>query len=291
MRVHAVVGGGSAGSTATAVNLTAALRSNGHHAAVLDLTGDVAELFGVTAPETLADALAGEGAVSEATVWVDLDPSEAEAELRDYHEATMQDDRAFRAGGDVDVDPSMPDPDSLPVLVQGSRAALDAASPDHIEDLLADLEFAYEYIIVDAGTPDGGVVALTDGIIAVTLPDEESLAATVRTVVSCEQVGATVVGTVVNRATDQTNISALQDRLKTEVLAVIPDDPRKPTIEPVAFTAPETPVAAAYNRLAEKLVDWDGTDGIVDGGPEVGVAADGEGTDEDDDGGFLSRLF
>lgn len=292
MRVHAVVGGGSVGSTATAVNLAAALRSDGHHAAVLDLTGDVAELFGAAAPGTLADALAGEGTVSDATVWVDLDPGEIEAELRDYHEATTQDDRAFRVGTAADVAPSMPDPDTLPVLVQGSRGALGAAAPEHIDDLLADLAFAYDYVIVDAGTLDGSVVTLADGIIAVTTPEEEALAATVRMVVSCDQAGATVLGTVVNRATDRTDISALRDRLRTDMLAVIPDDAREPTIEPVAFTAPETPVATAYDRLAGKIVDWGGDDGLIDGGPEVGVAADGEGPEEEDgESGFLSRLF
>lgn len=291
MRIHAVVGGSGAGSTATVVNLVATLRREGHHAVALDLSGDVADLFNVETTGTVAGVLSATDSVDDATVTVNLDPDDVEDALRDYHEGTQNPDRSFRASPAETDDAATPDPGSLPVLVGGSREAIGDADRTAMSDLVADLGFAYDHVVVDAGSLDAAVGRLADGVITVTTPDDDAVATAVDLVSAVSDSDGTVVGSVVNRATDATDVSGLQDRLGTEILAVVPVDSRTQAVEPVAFAAPETPVGAAYGRLAAAVLNWDESTGLVDGGPATDVAANDGDEDDEESSGLLGRLF
>lgn len=299
MQVLGVVGAVGTGTTATTVDLAAALRREGHHAAVLDLSGDVADRFDVRTDATLADALRGDATTGSATATVTLPHGDVEDALADYAAALGRDQTAFRAG-DVEVDTGEAEPGELPVVVGGDRSALAEVDDETLSDVRGDLEFAFDYLVVDAGTLGPAVARFPDEILVVTDTREESLSTAAEGIDACQDGGLAVVGSVVNRATDRTDVSAIGDRLGAEVLAVIPEDARTPEIEPVAFTAPESPAALAYGRLAATFLDDDGDDNPLGREPDQPVVTDGQGDDgdqtaetaddEDDDGGFLGRL-
>lgn len=302
MDVHAVLGEEGTGTTATAVNLAVALQRAGHHAAVLDLTGDVTALLGLADGASGGDGvpggtepLADGGSAAAATVDASLDADVDEATLRDYREASGDGASAPAAGADDGPDGrgrSEPDAngrpvDHLPVIVAGERSVLATASPDRRESLRGDLAFAYDHVIVDAGAGDAGAVdadevdadevddgvtAFADGLVVVTTPDADAVAAAARTVAACTRAGGSVVGAVVNRAGAGTDPSAIRERMRTEVLGTIPEDARTPGLEPVVNTVPGSPAAAAYGRLAEAVVDRAGASGLVDGGPSLDAA-------------------
>jgi MinD-like ATPase involved in chromosome partitioning or flagellar assembly len=288
MYIRGVVGAAGVGTTASAVNIAATLRREGHHAAMLDLTGDVVDLFDVPVDATVADALAGDASAGDATARVEY-LEEVTDELRDYYESLGPQQSTFRTGADdVEADPHEPEPGALPVVVGGDRGTFGEASSHELETVRADLEFAYDHVIADARTLGPAVATMVDDVIAVTDVQEENLLTAEQGIAACAEEGITVMGAVVNRAGHRTDISWLSNRLDTEILAVVPEDERTPEVEPVAHTAPDSPAGAAYDRLTDRVVEWDGDSGLVDGGPEGEVAADGEG--EDDDGGFLSQI-
>lgn len=278
MHVLGVVGATGTGTTATTVDLAAALRRAGRHAAVLDVTGDAAALFDVDADATFADALAGDATPGEAATTVDLPHGDVADALSDYADGLGRDPTAFRASAQS-VSPGEPEPGELPIVVGGDRDAVGEADDETLEAALADLAFAYDYLIADAGTLGPSIARLPDGVVAVTDTSEESVETAREGIAAYAREGLTVVGAVVNRAGERTDVSALADRLRVTVLAVVPADDRTPAIEPIAFTAPETPAAAAYERLAATIAAWDGSAGLVDGGPGGAVLTDGDDPD------------
>lgn len=295
MQVLGVVGANGTGTTATAVDLAAGLRREGHHAAVLDLTGDVADLFDVQTDATLADALRGEATAGSSTATVELPYGDVEDAVAAYAEALGRDETAFRAG-DREVDPGEAEPGELPVVVGGDRTALSDVDDDTLAGVRADLAFAYDYLVADAGTLGPAVARFPDGIIAVTDTREESLATAEQGIDACIEAGLTIVGAVVNKASDRTDVSAIGERIGTNILAVIPADERTPEIEPIAYTAPEAPAALAYGRLVDSVLEWAGYDDGSGSGLGQPVATDGHGDEEadddesDDGGGILGRL-
>lgn len=292
MHVLGVVGAADTGTTATAVDLGAALRREGHHAAVLDLTGDASALFDIATAGTLADALVGDGSVGAASTTVDLPHGDIDEALAAYATAIGRDPTAFRARG-FDVDPGDPEPGKLPLVVGGDRTAIGEASDEALSDARADLAFAYDYLIADAGTLGPAILDLLDGILAVTDTRDDSVTTAEKGIDACTDRGLTVVGAVVNRAGERTDVTALGDRLGTDILAVVPEDGRTPAIEPLAFTAPESPAALAYGRLASSVVDWaERDDDTTEAASDSELEPDtGGGSDADDGGsGLLGRF-
>lgn len=288
MHVLGVVGAAGTGTTATAVDLTAALRRAGHHAAILDFTGDAAALFDVDTRATLVEALADDASAAEASATVELPHEDVTDALAEYAEGLGRDPTAFRAGV-VEVSPGEPEPGELPIVVGGDRDAIDEVDDATLEAVRADLAFAYDFLIADVGTLGPSTARLQDGVLAVTDTRDEPVETAQEGIAACTREGLTVVGAVVNRAGERTNVSELADRLGVTVLAVVPADDRTPAVEPIAFTAPETPATAAYGRLATRVAAWDGPAGLVDGGHGPTVAADGDGPggtgDRDPDAG------
>ena len=306
-----MAGGDGAGKTTTALNLTVALRETGQYAAVLDadLGGNVASLLDVEFEATLGDALAGEVGVREATVERELSAEALpEDDLADYREALAADRTQFRAGASEEETVTAedePDTDTVPVVV-GWRDRADhlSADPEALSYALEDLSMAYDVLVVDVGdgpAAESPVVDGADGVLAVTTPDPADCDAAKEDATACARAGAGVPGAVVNRAGEDTSISELTDRVGAKAFGVIPEDARTAALEPVAFSLPGSPAATAYGRLAEALLGWDGTSGLLgptpanrrDGPAGSDVATDGDGSEPDDEesGGFFSRLL
>jgi len=312
MEVYVVAGGGGAGKTATALNLTVALREAGHYAAVLDadLGGNVASLLGIEFGATLGDAVAGDASVREATVERELSAEGLpEGDLADYREALAADRTQFRAGaearGGTVTAEAEPDIGMVPV-VGGWRDREDhlSADPEALSYALGDLAMAYDVLVVDAGNGPAAESPITDGVdgvLAVTTPDPATCEAAEADATNCARGGTQVVGVVINGADETTSVSELTDLVGAKAFGVVPEDARTPAIEPVAYSVPGSPAASAYDRLAASLLDWDGTSGLLgptpanrrDGPAGSDVATDGDGSepDEDGSGGFLSRLL
>lgn len=297
MQVLGVVGATGTGTTTTTVDLAAALRHEGHHAAVLDLTGDVADWFDVETDATLADALAGDAPAGRATASVELPHGDIETSLAEYAAALGRDETTFRAG-EVEVDTGEVAAGELPVVVGGDRAVFESVDDDAMAGVRADLAFAYDYLVADAGTLGPAVARLPDGIVAISDTRENSLSTAAKGLEACRSEGLPVAGAVLNKAGDETDVSAVSERLGSDILAVVPGDARTLDIEPIAFTAPKSPAGFAYSRLAESVLEWTG-DG--DGGgllTDQPVVTDGNGESDDTDdgsdadggGGLLGRL-
>lgn len=285
MQIFGVVGARGTGTTATAVDLVAALRTAGHHAAVVDLSGDVCELFDVEVSATLSDALSEDAPVRETIGTVELPPDTVETALDAYAETIARDRTAFRttSGGS---DPGEPQPTALPVVPGGDRRRFGDVDDARLEEVRADLAFAFDVLVADAGTLGPAVATLPDGLLVVTDTSDKAVVAARRATIACTDQGIPVAGAIVNAAADWTDVSAFVDRLGLDVWAVVPDDGRQRSVEPIPVTAPASPAAAAYARLAEAVVAWDGTHGLVDGGPERPTATE----ERDAGGGLLAQV-
>lgn len=307
-----VAGGGGSGRTATALNLTVALRGASRYAAVLDadLSGNVASLLDVTFDTTMGDAVAGDASVRAATVECGLSADDLPADdLADYREALAVDRTGFRTGAVEESDPvtaeDEPDTDTVPVVGGWrDRSEHRSADPEALSYVLGDLAMAYDVLVVDAGNgpaAESPLLDAADGVLAVTTPDPETCDAAEADATACADAGAKVIGVVINRAGETTSVSELTDRVGAKAFGVVPEDARTAALEPVVFSVPGSPAAEAYGRLAEALLDWDGTSGLLgptpanqrEGPAGSDVATDGDGSerDEDDSGGFLSRLL
>jgi MinD-like ATPase involved in chromosome partitioning or flagellar assembly len=308
--VYAVVGGDGAGKTTTALNLTVALREAGHYAAVLDadLGGNVASLLGIEFEATLGDAADGEVGVRAATVERELSAdSLPESDLADYRKALAVDRTEFRTGAEERSIAAENEPDTDMVPIVGGwhdRNEHVSADPEALSDVLGDLAMAYDLLVVDIGNgpaAESPIVAVADGVIAVTTPDPAKCDAANEGAAACAGTGTKVAGAVINRAGETTSVTDLTDRVGAKAFGVVPEDARTAALEPVVFSVPGSPAATAYGRLAGALVDWDGASGLLgptpanqrDGPAGSDVATDGDGSerDDDDDGGFLSRLL
>lgn len=314
MDVYAVAGGEGAGKTTTALNLTVALRDAGAYAAVFDadLGGNVASLLDVEFDHTFGDVVDGanvSGAIAEAG----LDLADVpESEMAAYRKALAADRTQFRAGEDstregLTSDADEPDVDVVPVVAGfGDRAGHTTTDPGALNAALEELEMAYEVLVVDTGNgpaTQSPTVDVADGVLAVATPDPGKTDATRQDAEACSRAGTGVMGVVVNRAGETTSITDVTDAVGAKAFGVVPEDARTRGIEPVAFSASWGPAALAYQRLAGKVIDWDGTSGLLGptpaasgespAGTDVATDGDGEGGDDgdDDSGGFLSGLF
>jgi MinD-like ATPase involved in chromosome partitioning or flagellar assembly len=325
MDVFAVAGGDGAGKTATALNLAVALREAGSYAAVLDadLSGNVASVLDVEADATLGDVLDGETRAREAVVDVALSADTLpESDLAAYRKALAADRTQFRAGADQEVETAEdePDIDTLPVVAGfESRAEHTGTDPEALADVLENFVMAYDVLVVDTGNGPASqspTIDVADGTITVATPDPAKMEAAREDVRACTSAGTKLMGTLVNRAGENTSISEVTATVGAEAFGVIPEDARTRALEPVFFSVPESPAASAYGRLADSTQSWDGTSAVTgataDGGgggaseasrdnpstwrgqPVDGPAddADDDEDDEDDDsGGFLSGLL
>lgn len=237
-RVYALASGkGGVGKTTSAVNLGAALHDAGYDTVVVDADLAMANLGGLVGIDdgpTIHDVLANEAALGDALVWVDENGPQ----------------RSPPAEG-----PSF-------VVVPGSRSldSFAAADPGELRRVVESLAAAADFVVCDTGaglTHENAVpFGVADGVVLVTTPDPVAVADARKTAGFAERAGGMVVGSVLTRATDETDVSGVARRLGTEMLAVIPESADVGT-EPLVRTAPEGYAAEAYHRLASALVDRD----------------------------------
>jgi len=138
------------------------------------------------------------------------------------------------------------------------------ADPAELRTVCNRLRTAFDVIVLDTGS---GVThetmvpcGLADDVVLVTTAKEHGVADTTRTKEMAEHVDSRIPGVVVTRADEETGLE-IADRLETELLASIPDDPTVVGTEPVVTRAPDSTVAQAYGRVADHLAELVATGG------------------------------
>lgn len=213
---------GGAGKTVTAINIASALRSVGFSVALVDAdlgTTNVADVLELDVEISIHEALAGEADIEEAIV-------------------TAETGLDVLSGGD-------------------SIANLAEADPAELRTVVDALSGEYDTVIVDTGTGLSHEVlvpfGLADGVALVSTPANTSIVDTRKTAEVVEKVDGALLGVVVNRVTDDTDLEHVREQIELPLLELIPDDPRASKTEPVVMKASDTDLAEAYRQLATTL--------------------------------------
>ncbi len=215
-------GNGGVGKTTTAVNLAAALEANGYDVALVDADlgmPNVSEMLGVDHEQSLHDILAGRATVSETL-------TEAPAGM---------------------------------TLIPGEPAleAYAEAEPQKLRTVIKTLRRAYDVVLVDTAaglrTENTVPLELADGVLLLTTPDYVSLTDTTKTGELATRVDSEIIGALIVRVTEESDMSEIRDAFEFPVLGGVPADLDVVGDEPLVVTAPDSEAADAYRQLAEQL--------------------------------------
>ena len=265
--VCTIAGGkGGVGKTTTAINTAAVLQEAGEYDAVIvdaDLgMANLGEMLGVEYDESIHDVLAGNSTVKAAVTDAD--------------------------GGIT----ALPGEQSLEAFAE--------ADPAELRTVLTTLRETYDLVLVDTGAglshETTVPLGLADGVLLVTTPDEVAVGDTVKTAELADRVGGTVIGTLVTRATRDTDVPAIADQLESPLLGVVPADVDAADNEPLVVNAPDSVAADAYRQLTASLrpVFFEGVSGTdLDRvfNEEWFVPDEEAGADEEEDSGIFGGLF
>jgi septum site-determining protein MinD len=250
---------GGVGKTTTAAGLAAALAATDARVVAVDADlgmPNLAAAFGV-------DVDGGDASDGEAGASVDPAPTSVHDVLAGRGPAS-----AAVTSGTAGVD------------VLGGATALSAyreADPAGLDDAIADLSDAYDYVILDtgAGLSHDTLVPLgsADEVVLVTTPERDAVGDAARTREVADRIGAAVSGVVLTRVREgDPGTDAVAERLSLPVLGSVPEDDAVRTAAeagvPVVAHAPHSPVAAAYRRLAASIADVDVPDPDPEPEPE-----------------------
>ncbi|HET7323277.1 MAG TPA: MinD/ParA family protein [Halococcus sp.] len=237
--VYALASGkGGVGKTTSALNLGAALRGAGYDTVILDADlpmANLGALLDIEDDPTLHDVLAGETTLNDALVWL---PTESPPTR------------------------TPPGEDTTLVVVPGSRSleSFAAADPGGLRRVIHSLAAAADFVVCDTGAglshENAVPLGVADGVVLVTTPDPVAIEDAKKTAEFTARAGGSVVGAVLTRAGEETDVSAITERLGVPMLAVIPESAVVGD-EPLVETAPESYAAEAYQRLATALADHD----------------------------------
>jgi septum site-determining protein MinD len=184
-------------------------------------------------------------------------------------------------------------------VVPGERnlEAFADADPAKLRKVVKALSTAYEIVLIDTGAglshETTVPLGLADGVLLITTADDVAIGDTVKTAQLANRIEGEVVGAVLTRASDDTNVSDVADKLDLEMLAVVPEDQEATQREPLLINDPDSYAAEAYRRLASTLEEIyeANTEGGVTTEQEFepasagGDSDDGASADADDDGG------
>jgi septum site-determining protein MinD len=146
------------------------------------------------------------------------------------------------------------------VTVVPGEPALEAyadADPPKLRTVVKTLRRAFDVVFVDtaAGLREENTVLLemADGVLLVTVPDHVSLTDTTKTGQLAAMVDSEVVGALICRATDDTDLAAIDAQFDFPVLGGIPNDPEAAGAEPLVVEAPDSDAAAAFGAVGATL--------------------------------------
>lgn len=261
--VCTIAGGkGGVGKTTTSINLGTVFQSRGYDTVVVDADlsmANLGELLDLDPAVTIHDVLAEEAIVSEA-----LTPAPGDTTL---------------LVGDTSLE---------------AYAEADAAK---LRKVLQTLRETFDVVFVDTGAGFSHETAvplgLADGVVLVATPDTVALTDAAKTAEFTRRVDGTVLGGLLQRATDVEEIRTSASRLGDSLLGVVPDDPAAAGAEPLVRSSPGSDVADAYLSITAELerVFFEGVspanvDPVVEKSWFVTEAEN-----EETAGGLLRRIF
>jgi septum site-determining protein MinD len=232
MGVYAFAGGkGGVGKTTTTLNVGVALARNGYEVAIVDADlamTDLGPLLGYDVDVGVHDVLAGDASLAEAVV-----------------------------DGPHDVR-----------VVPGKRSldALQNADPSKLSAVFASLSETVEFVLVDTGAGLSHEVLVSlgaaDGALVVTTPKDTAVGDATRTGAVADHVDGTLLGTVVTRARQPSDLDDVADDMGRRVVGAIPEDPRLSSSPLVVTDESRTSgdAIAGYRHLARLLEACDGAD-------------------------------
>ena len=141
--------------------------------------------------------------------------------------------------------------------------ALQKIDLNKVKNLHKKLKGCFESVLIDTGsgiTPETlTLMNIADEILVVTNPELAAVTDALRTIKKAEQQGKTILGVVLNKISEESEMSIenVESVLGVPIIAAIPESievrQSRTMKHPVVYLNPASDVAAEFNKLAEKL--------------------------------------